>query len=534
MIQLIKQRYIAKKDGTKHKPLMWYRPKKNYESVRDLFFNLDAHLAEIPEKDRWNLHYTLCDCFDNAEKPRIFKSQEVIPFDIDGINNDRKMEYIDPVIDAIGNINKSDIAIIDSGRGLHFIIGTTIPLTNEAEFEETRLFYKIIGERINRKLKSLNLPGGYDPAIWSKGHTLRLPGTMNIKTPETGYKNIDFTGQCRLITKVINPIPDLTVKILAGGETLDEQDYLDIKGKAIGGRYPTDAEGVLGECDFIKWCGEKQDEVKEPQWYAMLSIVGQLDNGHNLCHEMSKNHSGYSQDETDDKIGQATSCAGPRTCEKIETLWDGCNKCSHFQKLTSPISIKSKNYIKTQHTGFRDVKIVIKNDGSSYETPGKVNNGDLLKFFEKKHKYITTEAEIVYVYNGKCWDEMKDIQIEAFAEKYIIPDPAHRERKEFANKVKVNNIVNAEKFFDVTTFRKLNLNNHVVDLSGKVPKVLGHSPDFGFRTVLKYDYDPDASSERYDKFMMDITEDSMELVHVMDKLNSRPRTGLGFRTPLQI
>ena len=492
--------------------MFFMNPKINTESVPDLFNNLENIIKQIPETERYNLHYTVCECHDES-KPRVFKRQNIIPFDIDDMDVDRYEHYLAPVLAAIGNLNPSDVGIVISGRGLHFLVGTIDYIDRPEYFKETKEHYKLICDRINRRLKQLKLPGKTDSAIWSAGHTMRLPGTENRKTPKEGYKDLNFVGECKLVQRTINPLP-VTIKSLAGGEEFPEDEgYVKVKSKFLGGRYLPDTEGILSECEFLKWCQNNQEQVKEPQWYAMLSVVGHLEDGRTLCHKFSEKHPSYNFDETEEKIDQAISCAGPRTCEKIDTLWDGCKTCKHYQKCTSPISIKSENYIKTKDTGFREITVK-KTEAGYVEMPGKIAFEDLRKFFEQEHPYVSTEAKVVYIFDGKKWSNMPDIFLEGFAQEHVKPAPNSQQCGEFRKLVFRTNQIDTEWFND-TTFKRINLSNGVLDLRGKKPKLLPHSTDYGFMSVLDYDYDPEAECPIFDRFMDDVTLGRTDLRDVL-------------------
>jgi len=494
---------------------MFLNPKVTVDSVHDLFIHLESHIEKIPEEERYNLHYTLCKCHDE-KKPRVFHEQNIIPFDIDGIDTKRIDEYHAPILEAIGSLNGSDVAIVNSGRGIHYLIRTDFTINSPEYFKETRKYYKLICDRINRKLESLNLPGETDTAVWAAGHTMRLPGTKNIKTPDTGYPDLNFEGKCELITRVMNPLP-ITVVDLAGGQ-VDDSQVVAVRGKAVGGKYLADTPGVLDGCEFLKFCNQNQEQIKEPQWYAALSVLSHLDKGRELCHRFSNRHPGYNPSETDAKIDQALTCTGPRTCENIATLWDGCKNGKHFNKITSPITIKSDNYIKTLHTGFREVQVkkIGEDPGGQpqyIEVPGKIIYEDLRRYFEQQHIYCATESRIVYTYNGTNWEILPDIYLEAFCQDHVKPAPNNTQCNEFKRLVFRTNLVRNEWFVD-TTFKKLNLKNGVLDLAEE-PKLLPHSEEFGFLSTLDYEYDPKAECPKFDTFMKEITVNRQDLTDVL-------------------
>lgn len=503
-IQILKQRPYTDKQGKLRTPMKLVNLDKNPETIQELFENLDFFLGQIPAKEHWNLHYTLCNCVE-GEKPRTFKSQSVIPIDIDNADTTKMEEYLEAVASAL-NLNVSDMGSVISGGGYHFLIGTTHQINDSEYFKLTEKFYKIICERVNTSLKNRGLKGSADPGLWSAGHTLRLPGTKNIKTPETGYPNKHFEGDCKLINPIINPLGDVTVSSLVGNELKDDE-FLPVKTQSLGGKIATDDDAVLSGCAFLNWCKENPEEVKEPQWYAMLGITGFLKEADTIVHNLSKDNSQYDYEETQQKVEQAR-CYGPRTCDSVSRLFDGCRDCDHFGKVTSPITIKSDSFIATRETGFRELK----HDKNGAVIPGKIIYEDLVKYYDELHPHMATDEGVVYTYTGTHWEMTKKGQILSFAWEHIQPETTDKERREFHELMKITN-VKPESWFDTTSHQKMNLKNGVLDL--KTKKFLNHSTDYGFKTCLNYDYDPDAECPVFDRFMKEITCNDKDLESIL-------------------
>ena len=121
-----------------------------------------------------------------------------------------------------------------------------------------------------------------------------------------------------------------------------------------------DKKGMINECLFLKHCYEKQADVNEPQWFAMINLISKSgnnpDESRRICHEYSRQHPKYACEETDDKVNNAFN-HGPRRCSSIASIWDGCKECPHYGKVESPVFIKSNDFIPTEHSGFFTVKI---------------------------------------------------------------------------------------------------------------------------------------------------------------------------------
>ena len=95
-------------------------------------------------------------------------------------------------------------------------------------------------------------------------------------------------------------------------------------------------------CAWMAHCRDEAPTLSEPEWYAMLGIVGRCEQGHELAHEWSSPYPGYNARETDKKLAHALNDAGPRTCQKIRYDLDGevyCRACPSWGKIKSPIRL---------------------------------------------------------------------------------------------------------------------------------------------------------------------------------------------------
>jgi len=117
----------------------------------------------------------------------------------------------------------------------------------------------------------------------------------------------------------------------------------------------------------------------------------------------------------------------------------------------------------------------------------------LLKHFDKKHPFRTiADMRSVYAFNGTHFVHMSPIEVKAFAERALTPKPDERIRNEFLSKVLANNI-SSRRFFSDTIEGKINFKNGILDLNAtRGGTLLKHSPEYGFRGVLPYEYDAEA------------------------------------------
>lgn len=104
---------------------------------------------------------------------------------------------------------------------------------------------------------------------------------------------------------------------------------------------PADLLPILGGCAWLQHTNEDAGTLSEPDWYAMLGVVGRCQDGAQHAHEFSKPYAGYSAADTDKKLAHALRDAGPVTCERVAGELGGqqkyCGQCRHFGKILSPI-----------------------------------------------------------------------------------------------------------------------------------------------------------------------------------------------------
>ena len=175
MIQIIAYRdYFdnhQQKWSQAHKLVMETR----FESVSLMLQNIDEVLNQIPKDEHYNLHYTTANCF---HAPRQFKSQTLIPIDIDDIEETSLDAHI-AIISETLDIPAEDFIQVSSGHGLHLLFEVDKEITSVEELSEYKKSYKHLCNQIQAALKGASLSGKLDPNVFRQSGTLRLPGTIN-------------------------------------------------------------------------------------------------------------------------------------------------------------------------------------------------------------------------------------------------------------------------------------------------------------------------------------------------------------------
>lgn len=101
---------------------------------------------------------------------------------------------------------------------------------------------------------------------------------------------------------------------------------------------PARIEPILARCPWVKHCVDDAATLPEPEWYAMLGVVGRCENGEELAHRFSAPYPRYRPEETQAKLEHAMRDAGPVTCERVEREFGSwCRSCAYRGRVKSPI-----------------------------------------------------------------------------------------------------------------------------------------------------------------------------------------------------
>ncbi len=491
MIQILGIRYwFDAKAGENKKKDEFFRDNWRAPSVLELLSGYEAHLDSIPVDERYNIFFTQAQC---GAKKREFKEQWVIPWDIDGIDVNRSKEYLDIFCSQLGILPEIP-GIIFSGHGFHLMLHLPEPFTLEF-FKVVRPHYAAICEQLNHLFAKAGLPGHMDQGIFKPTLFFRMPGTENRK---------EGLPPVPVVLWQVGMVHAVSLAKLSGLPDVDASDQIKIEKKY----FKPDTEAVLSGCEFLKHCKQNPGEVDEPQWYAMLSIVGRLDRGQEIGREYSIGHKSYSEARTDVKIAQSIASSGPRTCKNINALWGKCNECPNFEKVPSPISLKGPDHIATQDSGFHTLK-----ETKFGLMPGKPCFEDLRKFFEKAHSYkVMGESGICYVWQGTHYEPMGDAYLKEYAQAHFSPQASMGMRTEFADLICSTNLT-PPNWFQETTEKRINFKNGVFDL--RTGELSPHQREMGFRHALPFEYDEYAKCPIFEKFLTQVTGGDRDLGDVL-------------------
>lgn len=275
-----------------------------------------------------------------------------------------------------------------------------------------------------------------------------------------------------------------------------------------------DTEAVMEGCVFLR---ERVKEERLPlkersAAIALLSHVAGKGShkSFDITHQIARNWKGYNQVNVANEIGKSLAF-GPRTCANVDKVSGEnsvCKSCPHWGKINSPITIQGAKYVATETTGFHTVTLNEK--GVPKKTP---DYEGLRRYFYNEAPYVTiADSEETYRWNGKIWVPLKDAHLRGFAQAKFKPMADTKMVNEFINLVKRTELKDHDWFYS-STGGLMNFGNGVLDI--KTGEFRAHSMELGFRTVLPYDYDPDATCPRFEQFLREVTQDRPELIDII-------------------
>lgn len=499
MIQIVALR--ESKNGRKHHVFTSRDYGIFFESLEHLIMEREKIVAAARQNnDDYNLYFTVADCHD-GDKPRIFKEQWYVPFDIDGITwrSDTDQEIKEQATAIVNtacsalNLDPLKTFSLFSGNGVQFFVKLPAPFTYQEYFEEHREGYYRLCQVIQNRLDYSGLTGRLDTSVFSSGRLMRLPDTWNVKPDKPRRKSY-----------VLQP------NIEAQELVMERTELATFKNGDLLVKYPDpDSDYVENECVFLVWNKNNPNSVSEAAWYADLSIRGRLEGGVERVHEASSGYKGYDFDETEMKLEQALKTAGPRTCKNINTISDACNTCIHKGKVVSPITLRGPDYIKSKATGFRQIKV---KDG--VEVPGPVDYDGLIKQFSIDYSYRVEETSLeIYVWSSTHWIPFSEGSLMSWAySKVHSPTASAKEMKEFTARVRCLNQTSIDFFEEQKGW--LNFSNGTYSVKDR--KLYRHNQEFGMTYVLPHPYDETAQSPLWDAFVLKIMDGDKQLVDVLE------------------
>ncbi len=492
------------------------------DNFHNLFTKLPQIIDKIPADQRWNLFYTAAHhkgVSNSSNAIRLhstFEYQEIIAFDIDKADVEKPYEYARALSDVL-DVPDKVFTIIVSGNGLHFVVSLDNPITTLTYFENNKKYYDIICENINLRLKQLELPGHADNVIFEAARVLRLPYTQNRK---------DNSIKAASLVRYSQDTMDLDLRSISGMDFYEERN---IPKQEVKTNWPKpDFKEIYKECQFIQWVSSNPEEVHEPHAFDALSILSNQPDDANVQHQgVERSPKALAQWIVDnaseskslkgtlfeDKWKQAAKY-GVRTCDGIDKTWHKCDTCPHYGLIKTPLSLKSRGHIGSESTGYW-----VRNKKGDYLYP---NYSELAHLFKEKYKLKSFSDGRIYAYQDGVYLRLEIPYIKSLLESVVKPSHPLREghRNEFIAKLFAETCLSKAQerhFFERSITDKICFQNGVYDFTKR--ELVAHSPDYGFKTKIDYDFIPDQKSFRFDDWLTTITKGSLNLrVIILDMM----------------
>jgi len=268
--------------------------------------------------------------------------------------------------------------IVNSGNGLH------------CYWYFDKAIEVIDWQFLANKLKRLCVAEGLkiDPSVTADcARVLRAPGTLNYKDPKNP-RSVEILGEPRTFLR--KPITAAKFNTLLGNDTT-ESKAVSMVSDEVRAKFGDSSLNKLSanvKYSFTKYIKalknnpeygckqfnhflQHQNDQSEPVWHSMLSIVKLIDDPEQqkkAAHFVSKNHSGYSAEETDRKLDSLNDERKGHRCETFEDRNPGgCEGCPHKGKINSPARFFAEVIEATEEdrtVEVADSDVYVKEDGT--------------------------------------------------------------------------------------------------------------------------------------------------------------------------
>ena len=218
--------------------------------------------------------------------------------------------------------------LVDSGGGIHayLLFRELWYLTSQEEYARAALLLR----RFQRGIQAQASNHGWKvDSTADLARVLRPAGTINHKATMPLPVHIAQETDARYNPLAIETAPWLPI--------IEDTYTPPLEGLTFPA---TDLERITAGCAWLAHCQTDAAILPEPEWYAMLGIVGRCADGVAASHDWSSTYPRYDVGETTKKLEHALAAAGPRTCSAIRYDLGGepyCQQCPNWQKVKSPI-----------------------------------------------------------------------------------------------------------------------------------------------------------------------------------------------------
>lgn len=218
-------------------------------------------------------------------------------------------------------------------------------------------------------------------------HVIRLPGSLNIKDPINPKRVVIYEHHP---DRRYNPddfkpyLADIQTTTVHSALPADDDNF-----------QPADLEKILQKCGWMKHCQDDADNLPEPEWYAMLSVVARCADAEQWAHDLSRPYEEYNEAETSMKLVQAQERTGPVTCERVFKELNGqyCIGCTHKKK--SPISL-GRTHNEEGNAMSKDGTLTVLKGGQPDKPMIQLLDGQLPQIVDQAEQVLINAGEQIY------------------------------------------------------------------------------------------------------------------------------------------
>ena len=261
----------------------------------------------------------------------------------------------DAALGLLAAVSQQPSILVDTGGGYHayWLLRRPLLLATEADRNAAK---GLVG-KLQNALRSAAAERGWwvDPTA-NLAQVMRLPETVNHKTTPGRKVTVEQfplphrLDESRYRRRDFDDLPAPPAGYDSACELLHDLEQ-GAAAPSLAAGPPAEFRPVYEGCSWIRHCYTDRVRLPEPEWFAVLTIVGRCReggaDGRRLAHSISRDHSGYTVAGTDAKLDNAMRSPGPRTCRQIATQLgahaEHCSHCPNAGRIKSPIVLGRRN-----------------------------------------------------------------------------------------------------------------------------------------------------------------------------------------------
>lgn len=252
-------------------------------------------------------------------------------FDIagDGHAQSALPKSLDDIKGLLAELPHAPTAIIHSGGGVHtyWLFDQLLTLNSPTERKKAQA----LSSAWQRNIVAKGEARGWKLDTTSDlARILRLPGTFNRKTSEPRPVSvIEWTGTRYRPSQL--EIPS-AIKVAQHSSSAPRWQ------PASASRAKKSEAPWMLSCPWVRHCVDDAATLPEPEWYALLTLLAECEDGEEYALEWSSPHPEFSEAKTLAKFRHAQQAPGGRSCRSIGETFGGeyCKTCKYGDRLISP------------------------------------------------------------------------------------------------------------------------------------------------------------------------------------------------------